>query len=40
LIGLVRGWSGDYGAALALSIALEIVAAVIVILRGVAREAS
>lgn len=30
LIGLVRGWSGGYGAALALSIGLEVVAAVIV----------
>jgi MFS family permease len=30
LIGLVRGWSGGYGAALALSIGLEIVAAMIV----------
>ena len=31
LIGLMRGWSGDYGAALLLSIVLEVIAAVIVI---------
>ena len=35
LIGLVRGWSGDYGAALLLSIVLEVIAAVIVIGRRV-----
>ena len=35
LIGLVRGWSGDYRAALAFSIVLEIVGAVIVAWRGV-----
>jgi MFS family permease len=34
LIGLVRGWSGDYGAALLLSIVLEVIAAVIVIVIG------
>jgi MFS family permease len=34
LIGLVRGWSGGYDAALALCIALELVAAVIIIQRG------
>jgi MFS family permease len=34
LVGLVRGWCGDYGAALALCIALELVAAVIVTQRG------
>lgn len=31
LLGLVRGWSGDYGAALLLAITLEVVAAAIVI---------
>ncbi len=31
LIGLVRGWSGDYGAALALSIGLGLMAAAIVV---------
>jgi MFS family permease len=35
LIGLVRGWSGDYGAALLLSIVLEVIAAAIVIGRRV-----
>jgi MFS family permease len=34
LVGLVRGWTGDYDAALALCIALELVAAVIVVQRG------
>ncbi|KJC52980.1 hypothetical protein UP09_01195 [Bradyrhizobium sp. LTSP885] len=34
LIGLVRGWSGDYGAALVLSIVLEIIAAAIVAVRS------
>jgi MFS family permease len=34
LVGLVRGWSGGYDAALALCIALELVAAVIVVQRG------
>lgn len=34
LVGLVRGWRGDYDAALALCIALELVAAVIVMQRG------
>ena len=34
LIGLVRGWSGNYGAALALSIVLEIIAAAIVAVRS------
>lgn len=33
-VGLVRGWSGDYDAPLVLCIALELVAAVIVVLRG------
>jgi hypothetical protein len=31
----VRGWSGDYGAALLLSIVLEVIAAAIVIGRRV-----
>ena len=35
LIGLVRGWSGDYGAALALSIVLEFIGAAIVAECGV-----
>nr|WP_092517858.1 MFS transporter [Afipia sp. GAS231] len=34
LVGLVRGWSGDYDTALALCIALEVIAAVIVVQRG------
>ena len=34
LVGIVRGWTGDYNAALALCIALELVAAVIIIQRG------
>jgi cyanate permease len=34
LVGMVRGWTGDYDAALALCIALELVAAVIVVQRG------
>jgi predicted MFS family arabinose efflux permease len=34
LVGLVRGWSGGYDAALALCIALELVAAAIVVQRG------
>jgi MFS family permease len=34
LVGLVRGWTGDYDAALALCIVLELVAAVIVVQRG------
>jgi MFS family permease len=34
LVGLVRGWSGDYAAALALCIALELIAAAIMIQRG------
>jgi MFS family permease len=33
LVGLVRGWSGDYDVALALCIALELIAAVIVVQR-------
>ena len=33
-VGMVRGWTGDYDAALALCIALELVAAVIVVQRG------
>ncbi|QWG15701.1 MFS transporter [Bradyrhizobium sediminis] len=37
LVGLVRGWSGDYDAVLALCIALELVAAAIVV-RGRARD--
>lgn len=40
LIGLVRGWSGGYGAALLLSIVLEITAAAIVALRATSRRAS
>lgn len=39
LIGLVRGWSGDYDTALALCIALELIAAVIVVQRGWTRSA-
>ena len=42
LIGLIRGWRGDYGAALLLTIALEVIAAAIVLARaanpGVAKE--
>lgn len=34
LIGLIRGWSGDYGAALGLMIALEVIAAAIVLARA------
>ena len=34
LVGMVRGWTGDYDAALTLCIALELVAAVIVVQRG------
>jgi MFS family permease len=34
LAGFVRGWSGDYDAVLALCIALELVAAVLVLQRG------
>jgi MFS family permease len=34
LIGLIRGWRGDYGAALLLSIALEVIAAAIVLARA------
>jgi MFS family permease len=34
LVGMVRGWSGDYDAALALCIVLELVAAAIVVQRG------
>ncbi|MDB5639059.1 MAG: Sugar phosphate permease, partial [Bradyrhizobium sp.] len=34
LVGMVRGWTGDYEAALALCIALELVAAAIVVQRG------
>jgi cyanate permease len=34
LVGMVRGWTGDYDAALALCIVLELVAAAIVIQRG------
>jgi predicted MFS family arabinose efflux permease len=34
MVGLARGWSGDYDTALALCIALELIAAVIVIQRG------
>jgi MFS family permease len=34
LAGIVRGWSGNYDAVLALCIALELVAAVIVVQRG------
>jgi MFS family permease len=34
LVGMVRGWTGDYDAALALCIVLELVAAVIVVQRG------
>jgi cyanate permease len=34
LVGMVRGWTGDYGAALALCIVLELVAAAIVVQRG------
>ena len=34
LAGVVRGWSGDYDAVLALCIALELVAAAIVVWRG------
>jgi cyanate permease len=34
LVGLVRGWSGDYDVALSLCIALELVAAAIVAQRG------
>ena len=34
VVGVVRGWTGDYNAALALCIVLELVAAVIVVQRG------
>jgi MFS family permease len=34
LIGLIRGWRGDYGAALLLTIALEVIAAAIVLARA------
>jgi cyanate permease len=34
LVGLVRGWSGDYGAALALCISLQLLAATIVLKAG------
>ena len=34
VVGVVRGWTGDYDAALALCIVLELVAAVIVVQRG------
>lgn len=34
LLGLVRGWSGDYGAALLLAITLEVIAAAVVVLRS------
>src|SRR5437868_1834441 len=37
LVGLVRGWRGDYDAALALCIVLELIAAVIVVQRGLLR---
>jgi len=37
LVGLVRGWSGDYDTALVLCIALEVIAAVIVVQRGSSR---
>jgi MFS family permease len=34
LVGMVRSWTGDYNAALALCIALELVAAAIIVQRG------
>ena len=34
LVGLVRAWSGNYDAVLALCIALELIAALIVMQRG------
>jgi cyanate permease len=34
LIGLIRGWRGDYGAALLLTITLEVIAAAIVLARA------
>ncbi|GAC1509356.1 MAG: MFS transporter [Bradyrhizobium sp.] len=34
LVGLVRGWSGDYDTALVLCVMLEVIAAVIVVQRG------
>jgi MFS family permease len=34
LIGLIRGWRGDYGAALGLTITLEVIAAAIVLARA------
>jgi hypothetical protein len=34
LLGLAQGWTGDYGLALALCIALDVLAAVIVVLRS------
>jgi predicted MFS family arabinose efflux permease len=34
LIGLIRGWSGDYGAALGLTITLQVIAAAIVLARA------
>jgi cyanate permease len=34
LVGMVRGWTGDYDAALAVCIALELAAAMIVVQRG------
>ncbi|MGY0574623.1 hypothetical protein ACTGJ9_029100 [Bradyrhizobium sp. RDM12] len=34
LIGLIRGWRGDYGAALLLAITLEAIAAAIVLARA------
>lgn len=37
LIGLARGWSGDYGNALLLAITLELTAAVIVVVRNFRR---
>ncbi|MBR0697038.1 MFS transporter [Bradyrhizobium lablabi] len=40
LIGLVRGWSGDYGAALLLAIALEVTAAAIVLVPERSRQIS
>lgn len=34
LIGLIRSWRGDYGAALLLTITLEVIAAAIVLARA------
>jgi MFS family permease len=34
MVGLIRGWSGDYDTALALCIALEVIAAAVVVQRG------